>query len=325
MTIKVSQKRDRKWLFDHIDQLSVFQYYIPGIEYHKKMKSPIRYDKHEGNFGIFSRDNVVFFKDFAEDSHKGSCIDLVMKMFGLESYQAIEKIAIDIGIISSTGEVVGKVIYADRVEHVKQSSLIQVSESRWSKRHTDYWTQFGIGIKTLKQEQVYPVKEWYLNRLRQEVKDNELCFAYRYLEDKFKIYYPERKKGNKWVSNISTRVVEGLEQLNGHKQVVICKSKKDRLTLKSLLPEQIGLISVQNESISAYTDSLLEVLSGRDVYVSYDSDYPGKAASQRITDKFGYKHINTPDQYLPLKDWAEVYKLYGSEPIIEHFKNKKLI
>ena len=330
MTIKVSQQKlnlTAEWIHDRLSDIQIYQYYVPGIAFHKPMKSPLRQDKREGSFGIYEYDNRVLWKDFATED-KGNVIQLVMKMFGVNYDKALQQIARDLGLVTADGQDARKPVQQlDKPEQVKQSSLIQVTEGRWTKRCTDYWLQFGVTLEMLKQEQVHPVKEWFLNRQKQDVGD-ELCFAYRYVvgqEQRFKIYYPERNKGSKWFSNISTKLVEGLEQLNGHKKVVICKSKKDRCVLRSLLPEEIGLISVQNESVAAYQEELVQLLSGRDVYISYDSDSPGKQASRRITERFGYRHVNVPDNYLPLKDWAEVFVEHGQQAIVDHFKNKQIL
>ena len=70
------------------------------------------------------------------------------------------------------------------------------------------------------------------------------------------------------------------------------------------------------------------IKKGKEVWISYDSDPAGKKASIKITKEFGFKHINVPDNYWEedgIKDWADVYNKYGSNPIIEHFKKKGLI
>ena len=336
MTIRPQKPRleiSADWLYSRVQQLSVYEYYVHGIQIGKKMKSPIRNDRREGSWSITEKDGVVIWTDWAEDTH-GNCITLVQKMFQMKFHDAIRKIATDMGILSADGEDTSMPIIrnSDRVPATRKSSLIQVTAARWSDRTLGYWQQFGITREQLDRENIHPIREWYLNRVKQPIYSDELCYAYRYPgtvpeEDKFKIYYPDRQKGSdKWFSNISTRIVESLDRLNGHEKVVVCKSKKDRCTLESLLPDSIGLISVQNESISAWNDELLQILQGRQVWISYDSDSPGKQASRRVNEKYPWmRHVNVPDNYSPYKDWAEMYAAGMKEQIVEHFHTKQII
>jgi len=323
-----------EWLLDRLSVMQIYTQYVSDIVLHGKMKSPIRTDKHEGSWSIFESDGTILWKDFATEE-RGNVFHLVMKMYGDSYDKTLTRIATDMGLIDVSGQDMGKRVIpgnSDRVPTVKKAALIQVTAVRWSDRTLGYWQQFGINREQLDREQIYPVREWYLNRVRQPIYDGELCYCYRYPgstpdEDKFKLYYPMRGKGEKWpASNISTRVVEGLDRLNGHEKVVVCKSRKDRCTLEQILPDTIGLISVQNESISAWTDDLLQILQGRQVWISYDSDSPGKQASRRVNEKHPWmRHVNVPDNYSPYKDWAEMYAAGMKEQIVEHFKNKQII
>jgi hypothetical protein len=67
------------------------------------------------------------------------------------------------------------------------------------------------------------------------------------------------------------------------------------------------------------------MLRGRDVWINYDSDEAGVKNCTNITSEFGYKYINVPKNYLPVKDFADLYKEHGEEEVINVLKQKNLI
>jgi DNA primase len=95
--------------------------------------------------------------------------------------------------------------------------------------------------------------------------------------------------------------------------------------LQTLFPELL-ILNTQNESLSCYNDKLIEKIQGKKVYINYDSDEAGIKASWRVNQKYPWMlHVNVPYEYLPLKDWSDVYKKLGPVPIIEHMKRKGII
>ena len=317
----------KDFLFSKIDHYDVYKYYVGDFTINQVRKSPFHKDNNP-SFSIYMRDGKLRHKDHSNDFYRGDCIDLVQQLFNLDTKQAVEKIAKDFGI--SKGEDNSQRItslYTKPFMEQRRHSFIQVKTRSWTEKDAEYWKQFGITKDQLKKDEVYPLKEVFINRKKEGIEKEELVYGYRYNEG-FKIYFPNRPKGEKWRSNIPITIVENLSVLEDLSitQVLIVKSKKDRLCLQGVFPD-MHILNVQNESVSAFSSGLSEKLKGKQVYISYDSDEAGKRASLKITTEFGYKHINVPDIYVEkdgIKDWADLFKKYGPEPIINHFKTKKV-
>jgi hypothetical protein len=264
-------------------------------------------------------------KDFADSSYSGSGIEFVQQKYGLSIGDAMKKIAKNFGLLEQDNKIYKEVLstYTKPVMDIKRYTFIQINPRKWEQRDADYWKQFGITVDELKNEKVYPLKELFINRKREQFPQSELVYAYQY-ESGFKIYFPQREKGERWKSNIKTSIVENIKILQelDPAVVLITKSKKDRLVLSRYFPY---VMNVQNESRSCFTPEFVEMLRGRDVWINYDSDEAGVKNCTNITSEFGYKYINVPKNYLPVKDFADLYKEHGEEEVINVLKQKNLI
>jgi hypothetical protein len=264
-------------------------------------------------------------KDFADSSYSGSGVEYVQQKYGLSVGDAMRKIAKNFGLLDEDDTTYKEVTssYTKPVMDQKRYTFIQVKVRKWEKRDLDYWGQFGISVEELKAEAVYPLSELFINRRRDPFRQDELVYAYKY-QTGFKIYFPQREKGERWKSNIKTSIVENIKILQelDPAVVLITKSKKDRLVLSRYFPY---VMNVQNESRSCFTPEFVEMLRGRDVWINYDSDEAGVKNCTNITSEFGYKYINVPKNYLPVKDFADLYKEHGEEEVIKVLKQKNLI
>jgi 5S rRNA maturation endonuclease (ribonuclease M5) len=275
-------------------------------------------------------------KDMAypdDERFSGGAVDFVMSRYGLSYGKALEKISQDFCLLE--GEKVYREItdkYVKPVMDIKRSCFIQVSARGWEKRDVQYWEQFGIGVEQLNKENVYPLKEAFINRknvFSESESKKEIAYIYRYTNG-FKLYYPTREKSEKWKNNIKSNVVEGLEKVNGQEKVIITKSKKDKIVLNNCLePFHVLVLSVQNECAAGITPELLNRLKGKQIYIGFDCDDPGRKASLKINeDHPEFRHVNVPTslwETQQIKDWADWYKGYGKEVLLDHFKTKKII
>jgi hypothetical protein len=312
-------------LMSKISEYDIYRYEIGDFTIGRAISNPLRKDTYPSLVVYMGESGHLFHRDYADEKYRGGCIDLVMQKYGLNYDGALKKIAKDFGIVNKDSQEYLKITskYAKPVLDMKKHSLIQVKSRKWEKADLEYWAAFGISLDELRAEDVYCVKEWYLNHRKQYIAPGELCFAYRYPEG-FKIYYPTRTKENgKWKSNISTSTVENIGCLKNCSKVLITKSKKDRMVLGKYFS---CIISVQNETRSCFTEDFVNVLKGKEVWINFDSDEPGVKNCKIITSEFGYNYINVPKQYLqeenPIKDFADLYKKHGEEPIIKHLKQK---
>ncbi len=316
-------------ILDKIGSETIYRAELGDVKVGRSFKNSLRQDKNPSMSLYIGEDGHWRHHDYADDTYKGNCIDLVCQKYGISFTEAINKLAKEYGLLEG-GKIAVQVQVSENRELIaqKRHCMIQVLTRPWGIKDIQYWQQYGLMPHHMIANHVFPVKELYINRQREKIDKNEIVYVYEY-ESGLKIYMPQREKNEKWRTNISTKTVEGLDKLNGHQKVIVTKSLKDRLTLTGIVPPEIAVISTQNESISAWTDELLNVLQGRRVWIGYDNDPPGKQASKRVNAKYPWmSHVNVPDPYWEnekLKDWADIMKVYGPEPIIQHMKLKGII
>jgi len=312
-------------IYSRISDYDIYRYEIGNFTINHAFCNPLRKDNNPSFVIYMNESGQLRHKDFADSSYSGSGIEFVQQKYGLSIGDAMKKIAKNFGLLEQDNKIYKEVLstYTKPVMDIKRYTFIQINPRKWEQRDADYWKQFGITVDELKNEKVYPLKELFINRKREQFPQSELVYAYQY-ESGFKIYFPQREKGERWKSNIKTSIVENIKILQelDPAVVLITKSKKDRLVLSRYFPY---VMNVQNESRSCFTPEFVEMLKGRDVWINYDSDEAGVKNCTNITSEFGYKYINVPKNYLPIKDFADLYKEHGEEEVIKVLKQKNLI
>ena len=317
---------DREWLLDRVSQLQVYEYYVQGIKIGPKVKSPLHTDRNP-SLSLTEKDGTLIWTDWSLDK-RGNCITLVQELYGINYDKALYKIAYDLQLIDKDGQDTRMPIVRnpDSVPATKKSTLLQCTARGWNSRDDEYWGQYGITRAELIAEDVHPVKDLYIQRVRQPISPDERIYVYRYPDDKMKVYMPDRQKGEKWKSTVPCSYVEGLEMLNGDPRVLITKSKKDRLVLSKIVPYPV--LNVQNEGSSCFHEEFRKLLEGREVVISYDADDAGVQNCKKICDTWGYKYVNTPRYMLEkgVKDWSEwVSVCKGYEEAREFLRMKGVI
>lgn len=311
----------KEYLFSKISEYDVYKYYIGEFTIGQSRKSPFHKDNNP-SFGIYMKDGKLYHKDFADDVYRGDAINLVEQLYSLDMNKAIKKIAKDFGITEGKDESARITSqYVKPFMDQKRHSFIQVTVRKFNQSDANYWKQFGITSAQLKEDNVYPLKEAWINRHRCPVLKDELAYVYRY-DEGYKLYFPNRPKEDRWKSNIPLTIVENKKVIQGADRVIITKSKKDRLLLSRYLD---NVVNVQNETRACFTESFVQELSGKEVWINYDSDDAGVKNCIRITEEFKYNYINVPRSYLPIKDYADLFRVHGEEVVIKSLKEKGLI
>jgi hypothetical protein len=314
-------------IYSKIDDYDIYRYYMGDFKVGTAICNHHRGDKNP-SFVIYAGESGhLFHRDYADENFRGGPFDLIGQIYaGLNYDGALKKVAHDFWIADSSSMDYKKITskYVKPTIDMKRHALIQVSARKWDEKDLAYWLQYGIAQEQLRREDVYCVKEWSLNRRKQYIGPGELCFAYRYSEG-FKVYYPFHPKDTKWFGNITINTVENLSVLKKATTVLITKAKKDRMCLQNLFPD-LAILSVQNESRACFNEAFVSALAGKEVWINYDSDEAGVKNCKKITEEFGYNYINVPRQYLSdkIKDFSDLYKQEGSDPIFKYFKSKGL-
>jgi hypothetical protein len=322
MKLERKQPLTKEWLFSHIDSYQVYQYYVPNLKIQYPICSPLRSDR-SPSWRVFPCDGVLLWKDMSTDE-AGDCVTMVMKMFQIKYHEAIQRIAQDMGIVAGNNNTPRVIQSHYKVEECKPA-LIQVTARKvYTAADREWWGRYMIGTDDLKKGEIESVTEVYINRKKYHIDKRELVYAYRFPDDKFKIYMPERsKEQGKWLSNISQKYIEGYSQLNGDPKVLITKSRKDKILLSKIIPYPV--MAVQNESGSGFSEEVVKKLSAKEVIINYDADPTGVTNCKKLCDKYHYNWLNTPKELMAegIKDCSDWVAKRGSIKELEQYLIRK--
>ena len=314
-----------------ITEYDVFMHYMPDRfwKINQVTNSPFHADEHP-SFMIGNRNGYLYFVDFAKGT-RGGCFDFVKELYHLSSLDEVLRLIdrdFGLGIVSNTN--VGeykkiKAQYKQPEETLgKRYSVIQVVTRKFTNEELDYWKKYSTTEEDLRKEHIYSIKELYVNR-KKYLLDNEIRFGYLYNNSYWKIYFPNREKRRKWISNVPLTMLDGKESLKDCDIVFITKSKKDKIILSKIHPH---VIATQNESLACFSTENVDFIksNSKRQILMYDSDDPGVQASQQITKLLGFEYCNPPRKYLPdVKDFSDMAMLYSLDEVRKFIKNKLLL
>jgi len=232
-------------------------------------------------------------------------------------------LGISTGVIGNYKSIISE--YEQPTELNKKYSLIQVVTRKFNNDELAYWNQYHQNIDDLKENNVYAIKEVYLNKQKFPIKDSDLAFGYLY-DGHWKIYRPFIDPRWKWVpNNVPITAIDG-NISPSDSPLIINKSKKDYMVMKKLYP---NCTAVQNEGIACFSKENVEIFKShcpRQI-LAFDSDPTGVKNSQEITKLFGFEYLNVPRSYLSdgIKDFADLVKDYGMNTLEKILKKKKLL
>lgn len=320
-------------ILQKISDYDIFRRYMPDTfwKLDQVTLSPFRKENHP-SFIIGHRAGILKFMDFSDTNLHGDCFEFVKHLYHLSLNDALIKIDQDFGLgISYKGANLGdykRIVkeYQQPEEMGKRYSLIQAIVRKFTKDELDYWAQYHQTIDDLRTNGIYSIKSLFLNKSKFTLKDNELRFGYLY-DGHWKIYRPYVDKKVKWVpNNVPIFTMEGLENLKNADYAFITKSKKDYMVLRKVIDP---VCATQNESLACFSDENLLALRSntKKQVLAYDSDDPGVKSSKQITQLLGFDYCNVPRSYMKenIKDWADLAKHHGLEPIKEILKKKGLL
>jgi hypothetical protein len=281
---------------------------------------------------IGNKMGYLMFIDYADTSLRGDCFNFVQKLHNLPSVSdTLKMIDRDFGLGFSTGVMTGeykKIISEYKQPEIeKRYSLIQVKTRKFTNRELEYWAEYHQDLQDLRDNNVYSIKELYLNKQRFPLGEDELRFGYLYEGQYWKIYRPYADKKHKWMpNNVPITAMDGKENIKDCSVAFINKSKKDFMVMKKIFPCSCA---VQNEGLGCFSHENVEYLkanSDRQI-LSFDADDVGVQNSVQITKMFDFEYTNVPRQYLAegIKDWADLAKAHGLQVIEDYLKSKNLL
>lgn len=313
-----------------ITEQDIYRRYMPHRDWRLNVvtNSPFHRDDHP-SFLIGNKHGSLYHIDFATPDNRGDCFDFVRQLFGISFGEALEKIDQDMGLGLRGGESLidlKRIVSLRQIEAEKRYCLIQCETRPFTDKDIEWWGQYHITPEELRENRVYSIKRAYLNRQKIPIDPQELRFGYLF-NSHWKLYFPERPKRKKWISNVPLTYIEGKQYVEGSMgKIIITKSKKDAMVLRKLFP---ATCSVQNEGIGCFPKENVKFFkdNSQSQVLSFDSDVPGVNSSKYITELFGFEYCNVPRKYLEegIKDWADLAKDHGLEKVEEVLKEKNLI
>lgn len=320
-------------ILSKISEFDIFRYYMPDKSWklNQVTYSPFR-NENNPSFLIGNKRGSLSFIDFADTSKRGDCFTFVKLLYNLNSMDdVLRMIDRDFGLGFVPGTSTGE--YKTIVKEYKQPedlgkrySLIQAVTRKFTKEELDYWNTYHQSVDDLRANNIYSIKNLYLNRQSFPLKDTELRFGYFY-DGCWKIYRPFADKKNKWLpNNVPITTMDGKQDIVNCQTAFITKSKKDYMVVKKVFP---CVCAVQNEGIACFSHENVEYIKANSdkQILSFDSDDVGVNNSIQITQMFDFDYINVPRKYLSegIKDWADLGKEYGLQAIEQVLKDKGLL
>ena len=320
-------------VLNKISEYDIFRFYMPDKNWkiNNATLSPFRNESNP-SFVIGNKRGFLSFIDFGDTSKRGDCFTFVKMLFNLSSIDDVLRMIdkdFGLGFLAGTSTDKYKSIqkeYKQPEDLGKRYSLIQVVTRKFTKEELAYWNQYYQSLDDLRANNVYSIKEMFLNRKRFPLRETDLRFGYLY-DGHWKIYRPFGDKKSKWVpNNVPITAMDGREDIKNCSVAFINKSKKDYMVMKKVFP---CCCAVQNEGVACFSDENVEYLkanSDRQI-LSFDADDVGVKNSQMITKLFDFEYANVPRKYLTegIKDWADLAKEHGLEAIESYLKHKQLL
>jgi len=320
-------------VLNKISEYDIFRFYMPAKDWklNQVTYSPFR-NENNPSFLIGTRKGYLSFIDFADTSKRGDCFTFVKMLFNLATMDDVLRMIdrdFGLGFLPGTSTEKYKEIqkeYKQPEDLGKRYSLIQVVTRKFTNEELAYWNQYYQSLDDLRANNVYSIKQLFLNRKKFPLKETDLRFGYFY-DGHWKIYRPFGDKKSKWVpNNVPITTMDGKEDIANCSVAFINKSKKDYMVMKKVFP---CCCAVQNEGVACFSDENVEYLkanSDRQI-LSFDADDVGVKNSQMITKLFDFEYANVPRKYLSegIKDWADLAKEHGLRAIISYLNEKKIL
>lgn len=304
-------------ILSSVSEEAIFCHYMGISSIEKKLyRSVIREDNHPTC--SFFRKSKLYLKDFATGDCL-NCFSLVMKIYNCDYYTALKHIANDMGIKSYNVDCQRTVKAVKRFEEKAGPTILQVEVQPFSKSELNWWEQFGITAKTLKQYNVYSCKYIFLNGnvIAKSTQTNPIYgyyFGKKNGIELWKIYRPmNRGRGQiRFMNNLDAKRLQGFKQLPEKGPVlVVTKSMKDCMALS-----EFGIPACAPNSEHLFlTDKQLEDFKARfkHIIVMYDNDRTGLAQMAKLRRQYPeLNYVFIPKQ-TNSKDFSDFYRDHGKQ------------
>lgn len=251
--------------------------------------------------------NAYRYKCFST-GNGGSATDLMMHTWNLDFKEASEKIIKDYVNFLQTGEQPVKEDFEVFEWHVTKHEI-----RKWTNIDASFWTKFNIGSELLEKHNVFPLKSYKMSKIIDdrivdsfEITGNNIYGYFNKKGELCKIYQPYNKL-RKFIK--ITDYMQGEDQLENNKYLVIASSLKDIMSIKSL---GLSVDAIAPHSENTLIDKTLIKKYKKKyqaVVAVLDSDDAGIKAMKEYNEKY-----NITFCYLPLeKDVSDIMLHHGKD------------
>lgn len=321
----------------------IYDFYVTGEWRYGKVSSPFRSDS-SPSFSIYRNStNKLVWRDFGTNEYGGP-LDLVIKIFGLDFKDALNKIQTDLNGVYTTDRssvlpngafhaMVGSTSGLEPSKKKKKEVTVELQE--FTKIDEKYWGSYGLSIDTVKKYNVRSVRTVFVgNKPVFGYTEHSPIYAYYVTDPGYDEYWSNVKVYRpfavdyKWLGNMNNKVVFNIRRLhkgcydvtnetidlnilNSLDTIIITKSLKDVMVIESF---NIPAIAPQSES---YVDSniVLRALDlYKNVYVLMDNDLQGEKISEKYVE-LGCKKLSIPVGYDRTKDISDLMRYHGKSEV----------
>lgn len=303
-------------LVNQIGDYSIFTHYFGKFRIGDHYRSVFDKDDKPSTGFYVTPNGRIIYNDF-RSSEKWSVVRFVQQLYGLNYFQAINKIAEDFGLKEGTTPVERIAPVIRNQPKQKKEKIIEITKAKWTDEYLDFWKKYHIDVMELNENKIIPVSSFKINDTPIPYQENNPKYALLFddIDDStyVKIYSPYDKPEYKWITNGYNDIPYGINQLPYLSDtLIISKSQKDRIVLKKFFTD---VISFQNESKGAYNYGKIEHILAKykHILIWFDNDAPGIKALNFFKEE-GFNTYHLPEHMFEnnkVKDPADFVKEWG--------------
>jgi len=321
----------KKFIEERISQAELWRYYLGGFDVdswlntRQNFRSELRTDN-KPTCSLYSKGQNIYYKDWA-GHFQGDIYNLICYLNSLDYGDlmgAMKIIVRDFAhVFYTTNEKQNEYIRSIAIELKEEENRfrkIQIKKAIWTVELVKYWNEYEISpLSFLAENDVFcPQYIWIDGKLRYTYNKNDPAIAYYFGNGRYKLYFPFRTKGARFIGN--SNAIQGYNQLPATGDLLILtKSMKDVLVLKKIGFAACALQSEQHHLEQAAYDHLSERF--KRIVLLYDNDEAGRNGATKICDKYDLTYIEIPEDYEDCKDISDVSKEYDMQTAYDCMDN----
>jgi hypothetical protein len=309
--------------------MDVFASEFNGIP-RKKVHSPFRRDS-DPSFQIKqSKSGIWCGKDYGGNQFYGNAISFIQEKYALSFGEAMQKIIEDLGLREKS-----RTYSLQKIEHVpveKSIPYIEFTDKPFDSKHAAYWNQYHLSEAFLRENHVYQVDKWAMNKKIQPKIDGELTFCY-FAPDisRSKILRINVPPEDKWRSGMPNSYLWNYWKYRNLKEplnkLFTLKARKDELVFN--LVGFNDTLSTQSENAKVMLElsnnvKRINKITKRNIFVM-GTDPQGKQTSIEVTKSTGWEWFNIDNHHYKndgIEDPADFVKEYGPDLLQNMLKIK---